>query len=636
MRKNGLIITLGFLMLVPGLNLNTNACTNFLITKGASTDGSTFISYSADSHVLYGELYHWPAAKYHEGTFKKIYEWDTGKYLGKIKQATETYNIVGSMNEYQVAIGETTYTGRSELHSQPGAIMDYGGLIFTALQRSKNAREAIKVIADLMEEYGYASTGESFSISDPNEVWIMELIGKGGTVTLTKSSYKKLAKTDIPGSIIKKLKSIQGKAYKSNADFNKALAGTIGRRESRHFRDVILQSAEMSEKGAVWVARRVPDGFICAHANQARITTFNYQAENRWVDPNADVFNSPDVISFAKRKGFYAGPDEDFSFSDVYAPVGFGGARFCEIRVWAMFNQVKEGMDKYWDYVKGHIQHPKALVKGQPLTPENFASNRMPLWIKPDKKVSVHDMMRFMRDHLEGTELDMRNDIGAGPYQRPYRWRPLTWKVDGVAYCNERATATQQAGFVFVAQSRSWLPREIGGIFWFAVDDPASSVFVPMYSSITEVPKSYKKGNGAMMEWSNHSAFWAFNQVSNFTYTRYNVIHPEVEKIQSALENEFINFTTAVDAGAQALYKNDKGLAVAYLTNYSVNQGNRVVADWKKFYQYLFLKYMDGNVKEKDGNNLNPKLEQPGYGEEWYRKVVGETGEQFKVIGEAH
>lgn len=633
MRK--LILALSIVILA-GFGMNSNACTNYLITKGASTDGSTMISYAADSHVLYGELYHWPAAIYPEGIMMKVYEWDTGKYLGKIKQASETYNVIGNMNEFQVAIGETTYTGRSELSSQPGAIVDYGGLIYIALQRAKTAREAIRIISELMDDYGYASTGESFSISDPNEVWIMELIGKGGNITLTKTSFKNLAKADIPKATLKKLEILKGQSFKTNAEFEKAIEENIGKYDTKHFGNLILRNAVMSEKGGVWVALKIPDGYVCGHANQARITTFNYQEVNKWDDPNADVFNSKDVISFAKKEGFYRGPDNDFSFSDVYAPVGFGGARFCEIRVWTMFNQVIGGMDQYWEYVKGNITHPKEHIEGEPLTPENFASNRMPLWIKPNKKVSVHDMMMFMRDHLEGTELDMSMDIGAGPFGVPYRWRPLTWKVDDVAYCNERATATQQTGFSFVTQSRSWLPNEIGGIFWFSVDDAASSVYVPMYSSITEIPEVFERGNGAMMEWSDNSGFWIFNQVCNFVYTRYNLIHPDVEKLQSAFENEFINFTAAVDAGAKTLYKNNKELAVEYLTNYSVNQGNRVVNDWKKFYQYLFMKYMDGNVKETNPGHQNPKLQQPGYGEEWYRRIIKDTGDQFKVIGSAH
>ncbi len=567
-----LILTLSIL-LIASLGFQSNACTNYLVTKGASVDGSTMISYAADSHVLYGELYHWPAAKWPEGSMLKIYEWDTGKPLGEIAQVSETYNVVGNMNEYQVAIGETTYGGRPELGSQSGAIMDYGSLIYIGLQRSKTAREAIKNIAWMMDTYGYASSGESFSIADKEEVWIMELIGKGE-----------------------------------------------------------------GEKGAVWVAMRIPDGYVSGHANQARITTFDYQKENNWNDPGAMTFNAKDVITFAKEKGFYEGKDKFFSFSDVYAPINFGGARFCEIRVWTMFNKVTDGIDKYWNYAKGHIEHPEEAEEGKPLTYKNFASNRMPLWVKPKQKVSVHDMMMFMRDHLEGTELDMSKDIGAGPYANPYRWRGLYWEVDSVQYCNERATATQQTGFSFVTQSRNFLPDEIGGIFWFGLDDAASSVYTPMYSSITEVPETFAEGNGEMMEWSDNSAFWIFNQVSNFAYTRYNVIHADIEKVQSEFENEFIDLTPAIDEGALALYKKDPAMAVKYLTNYSVSQGNRVTYTWEKLYKFLFMKYMDGNIKTERAvptgwKIMTPDVKQPGYGEAWYKRIVKETGDQFRVIG---
>lgn len=534
------------------------ACTSYLITKGASTDGSTMISDAADSHVLYGELYFWPAADYPAGSMLDIYEWDTGEHLGKIKQVSHTYSVVSFMNEFQVSLAETTYGGRSELRDTTG-IIDYGSLMFIALQRSKTAREAIKVMTDLVAEYGYYSLGESFSIADPNEVWIMELIGKG------------------PGN-----------------------------------------------KGAVWVARLVPDGYICAHANQARITTFPYQKKNNWEDPDQTTYNSPDVISFAREKGYFKGKDKDFSFSDTYAPVGFGGARFCEVRVWAMFRQVKEGMDRYYDYVKGHVE----------LDDNGYAVNRLPLWIKPDRKVSLRDMMSFTRNHLEGTELDMTKDMGAGPFKCPYRWRPLTWKVDDVSYCNERAAATQQTGFQCITQARSWLPDPIGGICWFSVDDASSTVYVPMYCGITDVPQAYAKGNGSMMEYTRKAAFWVFNEVSNFAYTRYNVIHPEIRKVQQELEGKFIAFTPAIDKAAQELYKTDKDLGIQFITEYSVEQGNNTVERWKELYKYLFTKYMDGNIKTKDGDKQNPKVKQPGYGEEWYRRIVNETGDHFKVIGD--
>jgi len=543
-----------------------DACTNYLITKGASTDGSTFISYAADSHLLFGELYHWPAAKYAEGTLMDIYEWDTGKYLGKIKQAAETHNVVGNMNEYQVAIGETTYGGRKELHHQDGAIIDYGSMIYIALQRAKTAREAIKVMTDLAAEYGYYSEGESFSVADPNEVWILEVVGKG-----------------------------HGK------------------------------------KGMVWVARKIPDGYVSGHANQARITTFDYQKENQWSDPKANTFNSSDVITFARENGWFDGKDKDFSFSDSYAPVDFGGTRFCEIRVYSMFHKISKEVANnkdYWEYCKGNIKYNKKT---------GYATNRMPLWIKPDQKVSVRDMMNFMRDHLEGTELDMSKDMGAGPFHSPYRWRHLTWKVDGVTYCNERTTATQQTGFVFVAQMRSWLPRQVGGIFWFGVDDAASTVFMPMYSSISKAPDKMARGYGSLMEFVPDAAFWVFNQVSNWAYTRYDSIHPEIATKQAELENKYIGQTAGIDAAAVAMLEKNPQAAVDFLTDYSVNTGNATVMEWQQLYYYLFTKYMDGNIKRPKAvpegyKYVSPYLNQPGYGEDWYRKIVKETGDKFKVI----
>lgn len=540
------------------------ACTNFLIAKRASADGSVMISYAADSHVLYGELYYRPAATHPEGAWHEVYDWDTGQHMGKIPQVRQTYSVIGNMNEFQVAIGETTYGGRPELESQEGAIMDYGSLIYVALQRSKSAREAIRCIAELMAEYGYASSGESFSVADKDEVWIMELIGKGN-----------------------------------------------------------------GHKGAVWVARRVPDDCVCAHANHPRITTFPWEnglnsisSKNldRILEPQIDCVYAEDVCSFARSKGWYEGEDKDFSFADAYAPLDFEGARFCEIRVWAMFRQVKDGMDQYADYAMGHN-----------------LKNRMPLWIRPDRLVSVSDMMRFMRDHLEGTELDMTKDVGAGPFGCPYRWRPLTWEVDGVTYCNERATSTQQTGFSFVTQSRSWLPDPIGGIFWFGVDDAASTVYMPFYCSVNRVPEAFRVGNGNMTKFSDTSAFWTFNQVSNFAYTRYNVIHPEIAKVQKAYEDKFIAYTPAVDAAARALLDGPcPRLATEFLTDYSVNTASSVAAEWREFYRYLFIKFSDGNIKTPNPPHMNPNVRQPGYGEAWYRRIVEETGDRFRVIGEGH
>ncbi|NCC72437.1 MAG: dipeptidase [Sphingobacteriia bacterium] len=556
------------------------SCTNYLITKGASVDGSTMISYAADSHVLYGELYHWSAGIWPEGTMMDVYEWDTGKFLGQIKQAGQTYNVVGNINENQVAIGETTYGGRSELGSQEGAIIDYGSLIYITLQRAKTAREAIQLFHELTSTYGYNSSGESFSIADPNEVWILEMIGKG-------NGYK----------------------------------------------------------GAVWVARMIPDGYVSGHANQARITTFPLADGKTSVtsknfdefikNPKIETIYSEDVISFAREKGYFKGKDKNFSFSDTYAPVDFGGARFCEIRVWTMFNRVSKGMDQYWDYVKGNIKHDPELPNGDENV-DHYATNRMPLWILPEKKVSVQDMFAFMRDYLQGTELDMSKDLGAGPYGMPYRWRPLTWEVDGVTYCHERATVTQQTGFSFIAQMRNWLPNQIGGIFWFGVDDASCTVYMPMYCSITHAPYSFEKGHGAMMTWSDDAAFWVFNQLTNFTYSRWNTIYPEVLGKIHTYEQEFVDMTPKIDEKAVALYKTDPEESVKYLTSYSTRLGDKVTDEWKQFYRYLFMKYMDGNIKTPVEGQMNPKVEQPGYPVEWLRRIVNETGDQFKVIGTGH
>ncbi len=522
------------------------SCTNFIISKGATTDSSTMITYVADSHVLYGELYYRPARDYPAGAMFDIYEWDTGKNLGKIKQVRHTFAVVGNMNEHQVAIGETTYTGREELRDTT-AILDYGSLMYITLQRATSAREAIKIMGALVSEYGYYSTGESFSISDPDEAWIMELIGKG------------------PGN-----------------------------------------------KGAVWVARRVPDGYICGHANQARIRTFP-------LDDPENCLYSKDVVSFAKEKGYYEGKDENFSFADAYAPLNFVGARICDARVWAAFRRVADGMDKYTDYAMGIN-----------------LENRLPLWVKPKEKLSVDDVMSLMRDYFQDTPMDMTKDFGAGPYQCIVRWRPLFWEIDSITYFNERATSTQQTGFSFVAQSRSWLPDPIGGIFWFGVDDTYSTVYAPMYCGIIKVPESYAKGNGSIMDFSEDAAFWVFNQVSNFAYTKYNYMIPEIQAKQKELETSYISKCDEIDSQANELYKKNKKEAIKYITDFSVTTGNSTVNEWKKLYRHLFTKYMDGNIKEKVEGQQNPKLEQPGYSEDWYRMLIRETGDKFKMPGESH
>lgn len=545
----------------------TFACTNFLFTKSTTKDGSTAITYAADSHVLYGELYYWPATDWPAGSMVDIYEWDTGKFLGQIPQVSHTYNVVGNMNEHQLAIGETTYGGRSELHHQPGAIIDYGSLIYLTLQRAKNAREAIVVMTGLVEKYGYYSEGESFSISDPDEVWIMEMIGKGE-----------------------------------------------------------------GEKGAVWVARMVPDGYVCAHANQARITTFPLESrESISSDKIKNIYNkdittvyAKDVISFAKQKGFYPqdAPNKDFSFSDSYAPVDFSGARACEIRVWAFFNEISPDMDQYWEYAKGtHIERDG----------KGYATNRMPLWVKPSRKIDILEIMDFMRNHLEGTELDMHRDPGAGPYECPYRWRPMGYKVDGKEYVMERTTATQQTGFSFVSQSRSWLPDAIGGILWFSVDDAANTVYFPMYTSATRVPYAYAVGNGSMMQFTDKAAFWIFNQVSNLAYTRYNAIHAEIRAKQKALEKRYKSYVQMTDAAALSSFEQNPILTISYLTDFSCNTGNQLAETWREFYAYLFTRFMDGNIKNPIPGQKNPKVENPPLPEWYLRTITNHMGNKQEV-----
>ncbi len=553
------------------------ACTNMIITRGASVDGSVMITYAADSHIRYGELYHRPAGHHPESATVKLYDRSTAKYLGEVPEVPETYNVIGFMNEYQVAIGETTFGGRSELVDKTG-IVDYGSLMFLSMQRSKTAREAIAWIARLVEEHGYYSSGESFSISDANEAWIMEIVGKGMDLYNDENGIQR-----------------------------------------------------NRNKGAVWVAIRIPDGYVSAHANHARITTFpaangRTSISSKQLDkinnPDVEVVYAHDVIEFARKQGYYDGKDADFSFSDVYAPIDFGALRFCEMRVWSFFKDINDDMDQYFGYAKG-----------------NEPKNRMPLYIKPNQKLSVKDLMEFMRDHLTGTELDLQNDFGAGPHHMPYRWRPLSFELDGKTYFHERSTVTQQTGFLYIAQSRNWLPNSIGGIFWFGVDDAAFTVYAPMYSSMTRVPETYAEGNGDMLTYSPNSAFWAFNRVSNFAYLRYDLISKDVKKVQQEFESRFLRYTPAIDKAVTELYKSDPAVAREFLTDYSVNIGNQVVNRWLELADFLLVKYMDGNLKpEENGKFLrNPygypaTPEHPGYPEWWLRKLIEETGDKFEYL----
>ena len=540
----------------------SQACTNFLITKGASVDGSNFISYCADSHIRYGELYYTPAADWPAGSMRVCYDRGTNAPRGSVPQPPHTYKVVGYINENQVAIGETTFGGREEL-IDPNGIVDYGSLMFIALERSTSAREAIKIMADIVEEYGYGSDGESFSISDANEVWYMEIMPKG------------------------------------------------------------------EEKGAVWVAIRIPDGYVSGHANAARITTFPLRngktsiTDKDWkklYNPQVEVIYKHDIIDFARKKGYFSGKDKDFDFSAAYAPVDFSAARICDLRVWTMFNKVCDGMEEYWDYVTG-----KDL------------SHRMPLYVKPNRKISLSDMMAFQRDHFQGTELDKTLDPGAGPFGSPFRFNPLYWSYDSKNYFNERSIEVVQTGFSFIAQSRSWLPNPIGGIIWFGVDDTNSTVYTPFYCSISEVPIEYRVGNGDMLTYSDNAAFWVFNRLAHFKYLYYNRVIGDIQTVQNELENSYQEQVKSTDNKALSLFAQDPTQAIAFLTEFSSQAGHNTVARWKELSNYLLVKYLDSNVKQVDenGNFLrNPygyplKPKQPGYPDSWKKQVIEGTGERF-------
>lgn len=495
------------------------ACTNFLVGKDASVDGSTMISYAADSYALYGFLHFAPAADHPVGAMRQVDDWDTGKPLCSIPQVPHTYNVVGNMNEHQLTIGETTWGGRPELESGEG--IDYGSLIYIALERCKTAREAIQCMTDLVAEYGYASSGETFSIADPNEVWLLELIGKGKV-----------------------------------------------------------------EKGAVWVATRVPDDCIAAHANQARFTTINFKDKANWMW-------SKDVVSFARKQGYFEGKDKDFNFQEAYAPYDFSGLYVCEARVWSFFRHFSDDMDKYLDFASG-----KTFVE----TGGKYAGERMPLYIKPNHKVSAQELKDCMRDQYEGTPLDITQGPDAGPWNSKLRYGSLGFKLDSVQYWFERPIATQQTAWSFVAQMRGYEGANAGGIFWFGVDDAASTVYVPIYSTITEVPECFKEGNGDMYNYSPTSAWWTYNIVANWAYTKYSAMMPDIKKVQTAWEDKFNAQVAVVDEAVATLNAEDKA---AWLTKYSILQAEDSHKAWQQLCIYLFTKYLDGQQrKEKDGEFL--------------------------------
>lgn len=526
--------------------LSSFACTNLIVTKGASADGSVFVSYSADSYGMFGHLCHYPAATHQPGEKRSIHDWDTGKFLGYIDESPRTYNVIGNMNEYQVTIGETTFTGREELIDTTG-VMDYGSLIYVALQRSKTAKEAIQVMTDLVKQYGYYSSGESFTIADPNEVWIMEMIGKG------------------PGI-----------------------------------------------KGAVWVAVRIPDGCIAAHANQARIRQFP-------LDDKENCLYSPDVISFAREKEYFEGNNADFSFADAYCPLDFGGRRYCEARVWSFYNMFVKGMEKYLPYLNGS------------------SNEGMPLYIKPDKKLSVRDVQMAMRDHYEGTPLDITQDLGAGAYSMPYRPSPLSFKTDGKEYFNERPISTQQSAFVFVAQMRNTMYNPVGGVLWFGTDDANMTVFTPVYCCTNSVPECYSDqiADGVTFSWK--SSFWVFNWVSNMTYMRYSQMIDDVRKCQNRLENSFFDSQKDIERRAIELYQQNPTEACSYLTNYTIACAQQTLGEWKKLGEFLIVRYNDMVIKKvnpdgsfaKTSEGLCAPVERPGYPEHFNKRVATETGDRY-------
>ena len=568
----------------------SEACTNVIVTRGASADGSCLVSYAADSHWLYGELYFKPQADWATGSKLKVYDWDSGKYLGEIEQVQHTYKTIGNMNEHQLIIAETTFGGRHGLNN-PDAIMDYGSLIYITLQRARTAREAIRLMDELTQKYGYYSEGESFSIADKEEAWIMEMVGKG------------------------------------------------------------------AEKGSVWVARRIPDGYVSGHANQSRITTFPLD------DPDNCLY-SKDVISFARKMGWFDGKDEEFSFRDAYCPLDFGGLRGCEARVWSAFNILGKGKFAYedggslvekdsYDYVDYAMGHNPA--------------NNMPLWIKPAGKVSVKDVADVMRDHYEGTPMDMTQDIGAGGNALPYRWRPMGFTYDGKEYTNERAIATQQTAFWFVGQSRGNYPDVLGGIIWFGTDDAATSYVTPIYTNSEIVPECFREGNGDMLTYSSTSSFWLNNRVANACYKMYNYMAPFVREHIDRFENSQISEgVPQTDAKALELYngiaekemkkqskKNpgydpmtDTGDAFLqvkqYLTSYSVSTADAIFSAWKKMEETLLVKFIDGNVKaqNEDGTfvhspeseSIPDGLTQPGYTEYWKEAVAHFHGDVVKKV----
>ena len=527
----------------------TMACTNFIVGKKASVDGSVICSYNADSYGAFMKLAHYPAARHAKGDMRKIFEWDTNKYLGEIPEAEETYNVVGNINEWQVTIGETTYGGREEMVDSTG-IMDYGSLIYIGLQRSKTAREAIRVMTSLAETYGYYSEGETFTLCDPNEAWILEMQGCG-------------------------------------------------------------PDRQKSKERVVWVAVRIPDDAICGHANQSRIGKFPLKDKEH-------VLYSKNVIKYARKMGWFDGKDEDFSFKNAYAFPDFSGRRICDARVWSFFNHHKQGMDRYL---------PWALGKDKD-------AEDMPLWIVPDKKLSVADVINDMRDHFEGTPLAIDStDIGGGIWHMPYRPTPLYFEVDGKKYFNERPTSTQQTAWTFVSQMRSWMPREMGGCFWFGNDDPNMVAYTPIYCSMTELPQCYNTPGADDVTFSIENAFWVENWVSNMVYPRYSMLFPSLKEVRDSLQNAYLAQQADIEAKAQTMQPQEMQ---RFLNDYSTAQAQQMLERWRQLAFYLVVKYNDMTVKpEQNGrfsrtkHGLGAKVKRPGFSKTYARHIIKQTGDRY-------
>jgi len=547
------------------------ACTNFIVGKKASADGAVYVTYNADSYGAFMPLYHYPAAKHQTGERRKVYEWDTNKYLGDIAEAPETWNVIGNTNEWQVTIGETTFGGREEMTDSTGVI-DYGSLIYITLQRAKTAREALQIMTSLVEEYGYYSEGETFSVADANEAWMLEMMGCG-------------------------------------------------------------PDRSKSAERTVWVAVRIPDNAIAAHANQSRITRFldgrftpvkmkdlmkKYPVDGKKAIPNLVVYSS-NVVDYARRMGWYTGKDEDFSYNAAYAAPDFSGRRYCEARVWSFFNRFADDFSAYVPYAEG---------KEDNTTP-------MPLWIIPNKQVTLQDLRAAMRDHYEGTPFALDSDIGGGIFAMPYRPAPLSFKVDEQEAFNERPTSTVQTAWSFISQMRSWMPREVGGCFWFGNDDGNMVAYTPMYNCMTRLPKCYSGEGADEVTFSMDNAFWVCNWVSNMIYPRYSMMFPSLQEVRDSLEASYDKCQAEIERQATALPVQER---VEFLTKYSVSKGDEMIERWRQLAYFLIVKYNDMAIKPTEGTQFKrspygrgARLMRPGYDKSFARELIRQTGDKFLV-----